>query len=125
MRQRVPITCGVLLALALAAGGCSEPTLIILEVNGDQRIPDDINLLGISVLSDPDHDDLFDITLNLERVEKLPITVSLEPKDTTPAKLIVNVTAALNSDNVAHSESKFEWYRDKINEVSLPPLVLY
>jgi len=121
-RWRPPI---LVLLLALALASCSEPSLIVLQVNGELEVPTQINALGIAVLSDPDHDDLNHFALNLRDEGGLPITVSLEPAADTPTKLIVNVTAALNSTTVAHVESKFTWIRDRINEVNLPPLEPY
>ncbi|MBN2360657.1 MAG: hypothetical protein JXR83_14470 [Deltaproteobacteria bacterium] len=115
----------VLLLLALALTGCGEPSLIVLQVSGDLSVPDEINTLGIAMLSDPDHDDLNHFALNLRQEGTLPISVSLEPSDTTPTKLIVDVTAALDSQSIAHVEHKFTWIRDQINEVKLPPLERY
>lgn len=123
MKRWRPSIVASLIVLALAS--CSEPSLIVLQISGELEVPRDINALGIAVLSDPDHDDLNHFALNLRQEDALPITVSLEPSAETPTKLIVNVTAALDSQTVAHIESKFTWIRDRINEVDLPPLESY
>lgn len=107
----------------LALSGCRQASFIVLEVQGDFRIPDAMNAMTISLLPLGGGDALSSFDLDLTQMgHQLPLEVGIEPKDTTPAAMEADVSAALDGVVVAVSRSEFSWVPDGVTHVVLSPL---
>ncbi len=120
MRSSASIAAALILGAMLT--GCGQSALILLEVRATYSIPDQVDMIDITVRPAGEATQLLHITSALVAGHTFPLEILLEPSDETPKSIEEEIVVSLGGTPVAQVTARHDWVDGSLNRVTVPEL---
>lgn len=120
--MRSSVSIAVVLILGAMLTCCGQLSLILLEVHAPYSIPDQVDMIDITVRSAGEATQLLHITSALVAGHTFPFEILLEPSDETPKSIEEEIVVSLGGTPVAQVTVRHDWVDGSLNRVTVPEL---